>query len=205
MPATRRTARKAAAPPTTLQSKLSFHGTPNRVTKNSSTRQSKESKAALKKDPALLDALLEKESAETAEIQPESADEEITPDLPSTTAQKAIAEQAVSTASTLPSRPHPSGTTEDAESSTVESVLGGRAAAADPIGAINGQSGWLGDEESRARKVSESQIKKYWRAKEAQRLAPRVHQEGLEVREKVLREWDMSGEFGVSLCSLLVS
>jgi DNA polymerase delta subunit 4 len=195
MPATRRTSRKAAAPPAALQSKLSFHGTTNKVTKNASS-QSKETKAALKKDPALLDSLVTKESTPTAEITPEAEK-----DLPETTAQKAITEQAVSTASTLPSRPHPSETTDDADSqpTTVESVLGGRAASNDALGATNGLSGWLGDEEQRARKITDSQIKKYWRAKEAQRLAPRVHQDDLGVREKVLREWDMSGEFGVSL------
>jgi DNA polymerase delta subunit 4 len=199
MPATRRTSRKAAAPPAALQSKLSFHGTSNKVTKSASN-QSKETKAALKKDPALLDSLVTKESTPTAEILPE-ADEE----FPETTAEKAITEQAISTASSLPSRPRPSETINDDESqpTTVESVLGGRAAPNDSLGATNGLSGWLGDEEQRARKISDAQIKKYWRAKEAQRLAPRVHQEDLGVREKVLREWDMSGEFGVSHFCLL--
>jgi DNA polymerase delta subunit 4 len=204
MPATRRTSRKAAASPAALQSKLSFHGTSNKVTKNTSP-QSKETKAALKKDPALLDSLLTQESTPAAEILPEEAEK----DLPETTAQKAITEQALSTASTLPSRPYPSTTTDatDSQPTTTESVLGGRAAPNDPLGATNGFSGWLGDEEQRARKISESQIKKYWRAKEAQRLAPRVHQDDLGVREKVLREWDMSGEFGVSflVCSGYIS
>ncbi|KAL9088946.1 MAG: hypothetical protein Q9165_006003 [Trypethelium subeluteriae] len=51
-------------------------------------------------------------------------------------------------------------------------------------------------EEERARKVSDAKIKAYWREKERQSLAPRVHQEGLSMEEKVLRLWDMSGEYG---------
>ncbi|KAI4823219.1 hypothetical protein E4T44_10105, partial [Aureobasidium sp. EXF-8845] len=50
--------------------------------------------------------------------------------------------------------------------------------------------------ESRALKVSNAQIKKYWQAKEAERKSPRVHQQGLDVTEKILREFDMSGQYG---------
>jgi DNA polymerase delta subunit 4 len=53
-------------------------------------------------------------------------------------------------------------------------------------------------EEELAEKVSDAQIKKYWRAREADRLAPRVHQEGLTVEEKILRLFDMSSNYGVS-------
>ncbi|KAI5201667.1 hypothetical protein E4T39_05124 [Aureobasidium subglaciale] len=52
------------------------------------------------------------------------------------------------------------------------------------------------DDEARARKITDAQIKKYWRAKEAERQAPRVHQQGLDVSEKILREFDMSGQYG---------
>lgn len=65
------------------------------------------------------------------------------------------------------------------------------------VGALGG-SGWVGDEEAQARKITDSQIKKFWREKESERLVPRVHQEDLSVREKVLREWDVSGEYGVN-------
>ena len=58
-------------------------------------------------------------------------------------------------------------------------------------------------EEAAARKVSDAKIKAYWREKERKSLAPRVHQKELSVEEKVLREWDMSGEYGVSSSSLL--
>lgn len=53
-------------------------------------------------------------------------------------------------------------------------------------------------EELKAEKVTDAQIKKYWREREAERKAPRVHQEGLSVEEKVLRLFDMSSQYGVS-------
>jgi len=56
------------------------------------------------------------------------------------------------------------------------------------------------DEETvRARRVPQAQIARYWAAREAERTAPRVHQKALTVREKVLREFDMSSRYGVSL------
>ena len=51
--------------------------------------------------------------------------------------------------------------------------------------------------EAEAQKVSEAQIKKYWKLKEEARIAPRVHQKGISVHEKVLREFDLSSQFGV--------
>lgn len=52
-------------------------------------------------------------------------------------------------------------------------------------------------EEEKASKVTDAQIKRYWRDREAERRAPRVHQEELSVEEKVLRLWDMSSQYGV--------
>jgi len=52
------------------------------------------------------------------------------------------------------------------------------------------------DAESRASKVTDAQIKRYWKKKEEERKAPRVHQQGLSVEEKVLREFDLSSQFG---------
>jgi DNA polymerase delta subunit 4 len=46
--------------------------------------------------------------------------------------------------------------------------------------------------------MSEAQIKKFWRDQESLRLVPRVHQEDLDVHERVLRLWDVSGQYGVS-------
>jgi DNA polymerase delta subunit 4 len=56
-------------------------------------------------------------------------------------------------------------------------------------------------EEEKAGKVTEAQIKKYWKERERERRAPRVHQEGLTVEEKVLRLFDMSSQYGV--CHIL--
>lgn len=53
-------------------------------------------------------------------------------------------------------------------------------------------------EEVRASKVTDAQIRRYWRDREAERRAPRVHQGDLSVEEKVLRYFDMSSQYGVS-------
>ena len=58
--------------------------------------------------------------------------------------------------------------------------------------------------EVEALKVTEAQIKKYWMRKEEVRIAPRVHQQGMSVHEKVLREWDLSNQYGVRAPSLLL-
>lgn len=50
--------------------------------------------------------------------------------------------------------------------------------------------------EKSARALPETKIKSYWAAKERERKAPRVHQEGLSVREKILREFDLSSRYG---------
>lgn len=54
------------------------------------------------------------------------------------------------------------------------------------------------DAELRAERISDAQISKYWRGLEAQRKAPRVHQEDLTLSEKVLRYFDVSSQYGVS-------
>jgi DNA polymerase delta subunit 4 len=59
-------------------------------------------------------------------------------------------------------------------------------------------------EEEKARKVSDAQIKRFWRERENERISRRVHQGDLSVEEKVLRFWDMSSQFGVC-CSFLPS
>ncbi|EME78824.1 uncharacterized protein MYCFIDRAFT_122291 [Pseudocercospora fijiensis CIRAD86] len=79
---------------------------------------------------------------------------------------------------------------EEQTATKTEDVLGGRAQESS-LGID-----WLGEEESLARKVSDTQIKQYWRAKELERKAPRVHQQDLSLHEKILREWDMSGQYG---------
>ena len=47
-------------------------------------------------------------------------------------------------------------------------------------------------------------MKRYWKSKEDERIAPRVHQQGLNANEKILRHFDLSSQYGVSP-SLVVS
>lgn len=177
--------RKSAAPRTSSrqsssqQSTLSFHGKNNRVTKPSTLQEIK----AEKKDPALLESVVRAdEKADPSPDQDEST-------------QDAIEHEAQPTQTEALADP----LTHSGESTKAEDVLGGRAPQSDS-GAVGGKaSGWVSDEEQQARKVSETQIKRYWRAKEQERLAPRLHQEDMSVYERILREWDMSGQYGVSL------
>lgn len=169
--------RKSATRSASQQSTLTFNGKANRVTKPSQQRQNAKSAGAkTKKDPALDEDVVRTElnaSAEPDIEAPTTADVAIQDE-----AEKALGEPGV----------------------RVEDVLGGRAAQ-DETGATGGAAGvgWVDDEEERARKVSEAQVKKYWKKKEEARIVPRVHQEGLSLEEKVLREWDMSGQYGVSV------
>lgn len=55
--------------------------------------------------------------------------------------------------------------------------------------------------EEEASKLPESQLRRYWAHKEESRIAPRVHQQGLDVHEKILREFDLSSQYGVCACS----
>ncbi|UNI19918.1 hypothetical protein JDV02_006061 [Purpureocillium takamizusanense] len=50
--------------------------------------------------------------------------------------------------------------------------------------------------EIRAEKITDAQINKYWRDVESQRKASRVHQEGVDTSEKVLRYFDVSSQYG---------
>lgn len=176
----RRTATSRPTAASNQQSKLSFS---NKVTKPGANQQTK----STKKDPASAEDIVK------ADISAEASPELEEP----TTADKALQEQVKQEADTLDSALDP--TVEDDSIVKAEDVLGGRAAESD-AGAVGGKTGtgWVADEEAQARKISDAQIKKYWRAKEQERLAPRVHQEDLTLYEKVLREWDMSGQFGVS-------
>ncbi|KAF8864762.1 hypothetical protein BDZ45DRAFT_569284, partial [Acephala macrosclerotiorum] len=54
-------------------------------------------------------------------------------------------------------------------------------------------------EEERASKVSDAQIKRYWRERENERKSRRVHQEDLSLEEKVLRFFDMSSQYGPAI------
>lgn len=52
--------------------------------------------------------------------------------------------------------------------------------------------------EEKGSRVSDAQVKRYWKSKEDERIAPRVHQRGLSVNEKILRHFDLSSQYGVS-------
>lgn len=53
--------------------------------------------------------------------------------------------------------------------------------------------------EVRAERISDAQIRRYWKGVEEARIAKRVHQEDLGLGEKVLRYFDISSQYGVSL------
>lgn len=59
-------------------------------------------------------------------------------------------------------------------------------------------------DEATASKITDKQIKNYWADKEAMRKAPRVHQAGLSVRERVCREFDLESRYGVRVPFLSV-
>ncbi|KIE02653.1 DNA polymerase delta subunit 4, partial [Metarhizium majus ARSEF 297] len=50
--------------------------------------------------------------------------------------------------------------------------------------------------ELKAEKLTDSQVDKYWKGIEKERKAPRVHQEGLSVNDKVLRYFDVCSQYG---------
>ncbi|KAL8707637.1 MAG: hypothetical protein Q9220_007375 [cf. Caloplaca sp. 1 TL-2023] len=52
------------------------------------------------------------------------------------------------------------------------------------------------ENEEKAGKVSEAAVKRYWREKEMERKAPRVHQQTLSLHEKILRHFDLSSQYG---------
>lgn len=178
MPPKRKSAPHPASRQSSQQATLSFHGKPNKITKPASPKHAK-----AKKDAVLEEAIARADVK--AEAEPDSEERP--------TAEEAIAQQAADEAAALDDP-----LKADKEPIKTEDVLGGRAQQSD-AGALGGNgAGWADDEQVRARKITDAQIKKYWRAKEEQRLAPRLHQEDMSLYEKVLREWDMSGQYGVS-------
>jgi DNA polymerase delta subunit 4 len=59
-------------------------------------------------------------------------------------------------------------------------------------------------EEEEARKITAKRIQAYWKL-ESQSQAPRAHQKDLSLDEKILRKFDMSGQYGVSKTSMIVN
>lgn len=192
MPPKRRTPARIASA-SRQQSTLSFNGKPSRVTKASQQHQ-QHSKDLEKKKELLLD-----EAVNHTDVPAEDDDDVVELATKPTTADKAIEQQAAVETRALEKAASVKSEEVLTGGSKNEDVLGGRAQTSD-VGAVGGAvgSGWVGDEETRARQITETQIKKFWREKESDRLVPRVHQEDLGLHERVLRLWDVSGEYGVS-------
>ena len=191
MPPKRRTADRTTSA-SRQQSTLSFNGKTSRVTKASRQHQ-QHGKSLDKKKELLFD-----EAVSRTDV-PAEEDDVVELATEPTTANKAIEQQAAAETRALEKASSVKSEEVLTGGSKTEDVLGGRAQTSD-VGAVGGPvgSGWVDDEETRARKITETQIKKFWREKESDRLVPRVHQEDLGVHERVLRLWDVSGEYGVS-------
>lgn len=191
MPPKRRTTDRTTSA-SRQQSTLSFNGKSGRVTKASQQHQ-QHGKDLDKKKELLFD-----EAVSRTDV-PKDDDDVVELATKPTTADKAIEQQAEVETRALEQAAAAKSEEGLTGGSKTEDVLGGRAQTSD-VGAVGGPvgSGWVGDEEMRARKITETQIKKFWREKESDRLVPRVHQEDLGVHERVLRLWDVSGEYGVS-------
>lgn len=80
----------------------------------------------------------------------------------------------------------------------VEPVLDADALATEELAIIE-QAAPMTAEEEEASNISDARIEKYWQRKEQERKAPRVHQEDVPLFERICREWDTDGRYGVSL------
>ncbi|GIK05662.1 hypothetical protein Aspvir_009775 [Aspergillus viridinutans] len=54
----------------------------------------------------------------------------------------------------------------------------------------------LCEEDQKAIKITEQELRRYWKKEEQTRKAPRVHQEDLSLHEKILRHFDLSSQYG---------
>lgn len=104
--------------------------------------------------------------------------------------QKAVAD--ISTPSPDPEDEYPPRPEEQLESPRALAIRGQGAAAA-KVEDVRSEA------EEKGSKVSDAQVKRYWKSKEDERIAPRVHQQGLGVNEKILRHFDLSSQYGVSI------
>ncbi|GAB7326145.1 hypothetical protein MBLNU13_g10154t1 [Cladosporium sp. NU13] len=190
MPPKRRTTDRTTSA-SRQQSTLSFNGKTSRITKASQQHQ-QHGKDLDKKKELLFD-----EAVSRKDVPADDDDDVVELATKPTTADKAIEQQAAVETRALEKAAAVKSEEGLTGGSKTEDVLGGRAQTSD-VGAVGGPvgSGWVGDEETRARKITEAQIKKFWREKENDRLVPRVHQQDLGVHERVLRLWDVSGEYG---------
>ncbi|EKV15806.1 DNA polymerase delta subunit 4, putative [Penicillium digitatum PHI26] len=54
------------------------------------------------------------------------------------------------------------------------------------------------EEDKRALKVNKQDIWRYWQVQEQIRKAPRAHQQGMDIEEKILRHFDLSSQYGLN-------
>lgn len=54
-------------------------------------------------------------------------------------------------------------------------------------------------EEEEAKRITQKQLQQYWKRVIEKDAAPRAHQKDLRLEDKILKRFDMSGQFGVSL------
>lgn len=101
--------------------------------------------------------------------------------------QKAVAD--IATPSPDPEDENPPLPEEQLESPRALAIRGQGAAKVEDV---------KSEAEEKGSKVSDAQVKRYWKSKEDERTAPRVHQRGLSVNEKILRHFDLSSQYGVS-------
>ena len=102
--------------------------------------------------------------------------------------QKAVAD--ISTPSPDPEDEYPPRPEEQLESPRALAIRG-QGAAAVKVEDVKREA------EEKGSKVSDAQVKRYWKGKEDERISPRVHQQGLGVNEKILRHFDLSSQYGV--------
>ncbi|KAL9075718.1 MAG: hypothetical protein Q9161_001470 [Pseudevernia consocians] len=99
--------------------------------------------------------------------------------------QKAVAD--ISTPSPGPEDEYPPRPEEQSESPRALAIRGQGSAKVEAV---------KSEAEEKGAKVSDAQVKRYWKSKEDERIAPRVHQRGLSVDEKILRHFDLSSQYG---------
>ncbi|KAL1994898.1 hypothetical protein VTN49DRAFT_1085 [Thermomyces lanuginosus] len=52
------------------------------------------------------------------------------------------------------------------------------------------------EEERRALQITDAQLKRYWSDQEKSRKTPQVHQDDVDLHEKILRHFDLSSQYG---------
>lgn len=159
------------------QQTLAFGPTPNKITKASlpPTTANSKKKPHPPTDTARLQKALSDKLPTTPSEEKEEEEEEANDDEP----------------------PRPPEEQEDAQSAKTNLTIRPPAEAEAKTDDLKKQKTRSETMEGKGSPVSEAQIRRYWQGKEEERIAPRVHQTGLSVEEKVLRHFDLSTQYGV--------